>query len=108
MTSKIILGLLMGFLCGSSSQAHFVAQRVPGHGLGPEGTVWFTINTAVTPIITILWVIATFVEYPAVYGFMAIGEVFVGALIAAMFTHRFKLYVTGISAIGCAVAWIVL
>lgn len=108
MTNKIILGLIMGFLCGASSQALFVVQRDPGRGLGPEGATWFAINALVTPIITILWVITTFVEYPAVYGFMAIGEVFVGALIAAIFPHRFKLPVTALSAIGCVVAWVVL
>lgn len=99
MSSKVILGVILGVLMGASSQAKYVSDRNPGLSVVPDIRSWFELNAAITPIIAIIWVISTFIKYPITFGFMAIGEVFIGALIALVFPHGIKLGITNLSII---------
>ena len=59
-------------------------------------------------IIAIVWVIYTFGAYSAKFGFMAIGEVIVGAVIAGFFTHNTRLIIAVLGVPITILAWIVL
>ena len=106
MLSKIILGLIMGFCAGSGAKALMTAREYPG--MAPSNSGWFTFSASVAPIIAICWIFYTFGAYSAKFGFMAIGEVFVGAMLAGFINHETRLKVAIASVPVMLIAWIIL
>ncbi|RTE85518.1 MULTISPECIES: hypothetical protein [Gammaproteobacteria] len=106
MESKIILGLLMGFFAGSASKAILTANTNPA--LAPVNRGWFNISTSATPVITIIWIISTFVTYPAKYGFFAIGEVVIGAIIAGVISPHSRIFVAQVALPASIISWVTL
>ena len=106
MLSKIILGLIMGFCAGSGAKALMTAREYPG--MAPSNSGWFSFSAGVAPIIAICWIFYTFGVYPAKFGFMAIAEVVVGAILAGLVSHEARLKVAVVSVPLMLIAWTIL
>jgi hypothetical protein len=96
----------MGFLAGGSAKAATTVKQNPF--LAPKAGGWFWISAMVTPAVAVVWVIYTFGAYSAKFGFMAIGEVLVGAFLAGLLSHEGRLGVTLFGLPAAIIAWIVL
>lgn len=106
MGSKIILGLIMGLLAGGSAKAMTTANANPA--LAPVERGWFNFSASTAPIVCVVWIIYTFGAYSAKFGFMAIGEVIVGAIIAGFLSHQARLVIASIALPGVIIAWAIL
>lgn len=106
MGSKIILGLIMGLLAGCSAKAMTTANANPL--LAPVERGWFNFSASTAPVVCVVWIIYTFGAYSAKFGFMAIGEVIVGAIIAGFLSHQARLVIASIALPGVIVAWTIL
>jgi hypothetical protein len=106
MGSKVLLGLIIGFLAGGATKALATAKAYPGYG--PERQEWITFSTGSTQLIAILWIAYTFGTYSAKFGFMAIAEVIVGAILSGFIPHSSRLVIAGIALPASIAAWIIL
>lgn len=106
MGSKILLGLIMGFLAGGAAKALTTANATPS--LAPVHRGWFNISATAAPLVAFVWIIYTFGAYSAKFGFMAIGEVIIGAIVAGLLSHQARLKIAFIALPATIIAWIVL
>lgn len=106
MGSKILLGLLMGFLAGASAKAYTTANENPV--LAPVDRGWFDFSARTTPLVAILWVIHTFFAYPAVFVLWAIAEIIIGALAAGFISHQARVIVAFFALPASIIAWVIL
>jgi hypothetical protein len=88
MGSKILLGIILGILAGGAAKdvqnIGSTSGRLNAPHVTPSASSWIPISAAISGIIALFFIIFTFIEYPFTYGFMAIGEVFFGAVIAGL------------------------
>lgn len=112
MGSKILLGILLGMLAGGSAKD---AKNISAESSGFNAPITssslhglISINAAISGIIAISFIIFTFFKYPAMYGFMAVGEVFLGAFIAGLLGYP-MIRIIGLSAAPLGVLlWILI
>lgn len=86
MASKIILGILLGILAGGAAKdiqnLKSIAGRFESPSVTESGINWLYASAAFSSLTALFFIIYTFIQYPFLYGFMAIGEVFFGAILA--------------------------
>lgn len=106
MGSKIVLGILIGFLAGGAAKALTTANANPA--LAPAKRGWFNFSATVTPMLVVVWIIYTFGAYSAKFGLMAIGEVAIGALLSGLLTNQVRSIVAVIALPVAICAWLIL
>lgn len=106
MGSKILLGLMMGFVAGGAAKALTTANANPF--LAPVERGWFNFSASTAPLVAIVWIIYTFGAYSAKFGFMAIGEVIVGAIAAGFLSHQARLVIAVVALPASIIAWVIL
>lgn len=86
MGSKIILGVILGFLAGSSAkdytQSRNPEKRLVVPLLTPTGREGLSASVGIAAFSAVIFIISTFIRYPLSYGFMALGEIVLGAFFA--------------------------
>lgn len=97
MLTKILAGLLMGFLAGASAKAHVSGEKSEFSSKG------FASAAVISSIAFMLY---TFIAYPVAFGFAAVGELVVGALLAGFLTQQGRQVATGMLPVGLILAWI--
>lgn len=106
MISKILLGLIMGFFAGGGAKALTTAKQNPS--LAPTDLGWFQFSASTAPIIALIWIGTTFGSYSAKFGFMAIGEVIIGAILAGLLAHESRVFLAVTALPVTIIAWLVL
>lgn len=96
----------MGFLAGGSAKALTTANTDPA--LAPVERRWFNFSASTAPIIAVAWIMYTFGAYSAKFGFMAIGEVVVGAIIAGFLSQQVRIVIATIALPAAIIAWVIL
>lgn len=95
MLEKVILGLLVGMLAGSSASALRLARFSASDR--PFNMQWLEVSTSIMSLFYLGFIGFTFYDYGIKYGFMAIGEVFAGAFIAGFFNSELRLNIAMLS-----------
>ncbi|MFZ3056637.1 MAG: hypothetical protein WA124_07585 [Smithella sp.] len=106
MDSKIVLGLLMGFISGASSTYGVTAEN--NIGFQPSYKVlrtWVSLTVPIAWLLLLAFVIWTFVEYPVKFGFYTIGEVFIGFILSGFTPMLFRYFITLFSVPALIVVW---
>lgn len=96
MGSKVLLGILLGVIIGSLSTI-FNSKRYASEFPLWFSTPLFNLLTSLTCITIFGWVIYTFVKYPIQYGFMAFGEIALGAFFSGFLPYNIKTLIVCIS-----------
>lgn len=97
MLTKILAGLLMGFLAGASAKVYVSGEKSEFSSKG------FASAAAISSIAFVLY---TLIAYPVAFGFAAIGELVVGAVLSGFLTPRGRQIATGMLPVGLILAWI--
>lgn len=97
MLTKILAGLLMGFLAGASAKVYVSGEKSEFSSKG---------FASAAVISSIAFVLYTFIAYPVAFGFAAVGELVVGALLAGFLTPQGRQVAAGMLPVGLIVAWI--
>ena len=99
MISKIFLGLLIGLCAGVTAKIVTSEEGSQDKSMSVEELATVRRFAVISSAIAVGFVVYTFVKYPAIYGFYAIVEVFVGALLVGFVSpkNRLMLYEAAVS-----------
>lgn len=100
MLLKVFAGLLMGLIAGATAKALTLGGDTDAPGVSYKG---YAYTAAVSAIV---FVVYTSAAYSIAFGFAAIGELVVGALVAGFLPRSGLFFVANISIVGLIVAWI--
>lgn len=106
MIEKIILGVFIGFLTGACANALYFAKNNASYR--PLNMGWLETSAALMSIIYISFIVMTFVTYGFKFGLFAIGEIFLGTLIAGLVSRDGRLAIGMCSVPAAAIAGIFL
>lgn len=90
---KILLGILLGFLAGASAKDYTQSGNSEKRLVAPEitstGKDGLSASAGIAVFSAVIFIISTFIKYPLPYGFMALGEVVLGAFFAGFLGYPF-------------------
>jgi len=96
----------MGFLAGGALKALTTANINPIWT--PLNRGWFNFSASTVPVIAFAWIIYTFGAYSVKFGFMAIGEIIVGAIAAGFLSNQARLVIAVVALPASILAWVIL